>query len=318
MGWYLARRGGAALLTMLLASICVFLAVRALPGGPAVALAAENPDPNVVKAIEAKYGFDQPLPVQYGRWIALAVQGNFGESPLTKLPVSSVLANRIPVTLELAVLALLVAAVLGIPAGVLAARRPGRGIDYLASGLALGGLSIPHFWFGILLILWLSVSWHVLPSAGFVPILADPGGNLLHMLMPAVVLGTGLAAVVMRQTRSAMIEALASDYVRTARAKGMSEWSVVARHALRNSLVTVTTVLGLQLGLLIAGVVTVEQVFNIPGLGKLTLDSVFQRDYLTLQAVVLLTTAGYVISNLLVDLAYSVLNPRIRVTGAAS
>ncbi|WP_028924921.1 ABC transporter permease [Pseudonocardia acaciae] len=318
MAWYLARRGGAALLTLLLASVCVFLAVRALPGGPAVALSAESPDPNVIKAIEARYGFDQPLPVQYGRWIALAAQGNFGDSPTTGLPVASILANRVPVTLELAVLALVVAAVIGIPAGVLAARRPGSGIDYVASGLALGGLSIPHFWFGILLILGLSVSLHVLPSAGFVPILADPGGNLLHMLMPAVVLGTGLAAVVMRQTRSAMITALGSDYVRTARAKGMSEWSVVARHALRNSLVTVVTVLGLQLGLLIAGVVTVEQVFNIPGLGKLTLDSVFQRDYSTLQAVVLLTTTGYVISNLLVDLAYSVLNPRIRVAGAAS
>jgi peptide/nickel transport system permease protein len=315
MGWYLARRAGAALVTLLLASVCVFLAVRALPGGPAVALAAENADPAAIAAIEHRYGFDQPLPAQYGHWLWLAARGDFGISPSTGLAVSSVLANRIPVTLELAVLALVVAAVLGIPAGVLAARRPGGAGDYLASGLALGGLSIPHFWFGILLILWLSVSWHVLPAAGFVPILVDPVGNLTHLLMPAVVLGTGLAAVVMRQTRSAMITALHSDYVRTARAKGMPEWSVVGQHALRNSLLTVVTVLGLQLGALIAGVVTVEQVFDIPGLGKLTLDSVFRRDYPTLQAVVLLTATGYVVANLLVDLTYSVLDPRIRVGG---
>ncbi|MGH3437691.1 MAG: ABC transporter permease [Sciscionella sp.] len=316
MGWYLARRGGAALVTLLLASICVFLAVRALPGGPAVALSSESSDPAVIAAITHKYGFDQPIPVQYWHWIVLALQGNFGDSPSTGLPVSSVLANRIPVTLELAILALLIAALIGIPAGVLAARKPGGPGDYLANGVALGGLSIPHFWFGILLILGLSVSLHLLPAAGFVPIMVDPVGNLAHMVMPAVVLGAGLAAVVMRQTRSAVISALRSDYVRTARAKGMSEWTVVARHALRNSLVTVVTVLGLQLGALIAGVVTVEEVFDIPGLGQLTLNSVFQRDYPTLQAVVLLTAAGYVIANLLVDVAYSVLNPRIRVTGA--
>jgi len=318
MIWHLARRAGAALLTLLLASMLVFAAVRALPGGPAVALAAESNDPAVITAIEHKYGFDQPIVVQYWNWLGLALRGDLGQSPGTGLSVSAVLADRIPVTLELALLALLVAVLLGVPAGVVAARRPGRAGDYLASATALAGLSIPHFWFGILLILGLSVGLHLLPAAGFVPIFVDPWGNLEHMLMPAVVLGAGFAAVVMRQTRSSVMEALRSDYVRTARAKGLSEWDVVGRHALRNSLITVVTVLGLQLGAVIAGVVTVEQVFDIPGLGRLTLESVFSRDYPMLQGVVLLAATGYVLANLLVDITYSVLNPRIRVAGAAT
>ncbi|HEX5497204.1 MAG TPA: ABC transporter permease [Mycobacteriales bacterium] len=318
MRWYLARRVAASILTLFLATIVVFFGVRALPGGPAVALSAESNDPAVVAAIQHKYHLDEPVVSQYGHWLGLALTGDLGDSPLTKLSVSSVLANRIPVTAELTLLALIIGLLIGVPAGVLAAVRPGKFTDYLASGVALGGLSIPHFWFGIVLILLLAVHLHFLPAAGFVPILSDPVSNLLHMLMPAFVLGAGLAAVIMRQTRSAMLESLGADYVRTARAKGLSEWRVVAVHALRNSLVTVVTVFGLQLGALIGGVVTIEQVFDIPGIGKLTLDSVFQRDYPTLQGVVLLTAAAYIVVNLLVDLTYSVINPRIRVTGAAA
>lgn len=310
------RKIVAALVTLFLATVCVFLAVRALPGGPAAALSAESNNPKAVKAVEHSYGFDRLIPVQYARWLGHALRGDLGTSPSTGLPVASVLGDRIPVTLELAILALIIAAGVGIPAGVFAARRPGGVLDYLVSGIALGGLSIPHFWFGILLILVLAVTLHVLPAAGFVPILADPLSNLEHMLLPAVVLGTGLAAVVMRQTRSAMMSSLRSDYVRTARAKGLPERSVVGVHALRNSLITVATVLGLQLGAMIAGIVTVEQVFDIPGIGKLTLDAVFQRDYPTLQGVVLLTATAYIVANLLVDLAYSALDPRIRVTTA--
>jgi peptide/nickel transport system permease protein len=317
MGWAVAKRLGAALVTLFLASVLVFLAVRALPGGPALALAAENPDPGVIAAINHKYGFDQPLPVQYGQWLVLALRGDFGTSPLTGLPVSAVLLDRIPVTVELALLSLIVAVLVGIPAGVLAAARRGKVGDFVGTGVALAGLSIPHFWFGILLILGLAVGLHLLPAAGFVPILANPLGNLEHLILPAIVLGTGFAAVIMRQTRSSMLDSLESDYIRTARAKGMTESSVLWRHALRNSVITVITVLGLQLGALIAGVVTVEEVFAIPGLGQLTLDSVFQRDYPTLQAVVLLTAAGYIVANLLVDLAYSLFNPRIRVMGAS-
>jgi peptide/nickel transport system permease protein len=262
------------------------------------------------------YGFDQPLPVQYVKWIGQVLSGQLGTSPITDIPVVTQLAQRLPITLELAVLSLLFAIAIGVPAGVATAVRPGRVTDWVASAVALGGLSLPHFWFGILVILIFAVHLHVLPSGGFVPLANGLGGNLEHMVMPAIVLGTGLAAVIMRQTRAAMIEALGADYVRTARAKGMREWQVIWIHALRNSLVTVVTVVGLQLGGLIAGIVTVEEVFNIPGIGKLTLDSVYQRDYPTLQGAVLLTAAAYIIVNLLTDVCYTFINPRLRVTVA--
>jgi peptide/nickel transport system permease protein len=260
------------------------------------------------------YGFDQPLPVQYAKWIGQVLSGRLGTSPITDIPVTTQLEQRLPITLELAVLALAFAIAVGIPAGVAAAARPGRVTDWVASAVALGGLSLPHFWFGIIGILIFAVHLHLLPSGGFVPLDAGLGPNLEHMIMPVIVLGTGLAAVIMRQTRAAMIEALGADYVRTARAKGLREWQVIWVHALRNSLITVLTVVGLQLGGLIAGVVTVEVVFNIPGIGQLILDSVYQRDYPTLQGAVLLTAAGYIVVNMLTDVCYTLVNPRLRVT----
>jgi peptide/nickel transport system permease protein len=315
--WTATRRLVIAIVTLLLASLVVFAAVHALPGGPATAMSAENADPAVIAATTHRYGFDQPLPVQYLRWLGQVAHGQLGNSPITDLPVSTQLAQRIPITAELTVLSLLIAVLIGVLAGVAAATRPGRPLDYLAGAAALGGLSIPHFWFGIILILVFAVHLHVLPSGGFVPLPQGLGSNLAHMLLPAIVIGTGLAAVIMRQTRAAMLDALGTDYVRTARAKGMPEWRIIWLHALRNSLINVVTVIGIQLGALIAGIVTVEQVFNIPGIGQLTLDSVYQRDYPTLQGVVLLTAATYIIANLLVDLAYTVINPRMRTQQAA-
>jgi peptide/nickel transport system permease protein len=314
--WIIARRTGIALVTLLLATIVVFGAVHALPGGPATALSADSTSPTAAAATMHAYGFDQPLPVQFARWFGQVLSGQLGTSPLTDIPVSTQLEQRLPITLELAVLSLLFAIAIGVPAGVATAVRPGRLTDWVASAVALGGLSLPHFWFGILAILIFAVHLHVLPSGGFTPLAGGLGGNLEHMVMPAIVLGTGLAAVIMRQTRAAMIEALGTDYVRTARAKGMREWQVIWIHALRNSLITVVTVVGLQLGGLIAGIVTVEQVFNIPGIGQLTLDSVYQRDYPTLQGAVLLTAAAYIIVNLLTDVCYTLINPRLRVTVA--
>jgi peptide/nickel transport system permease protein len=314
--WVIARRTVIALVALLLATVVVFGAVHALPGGPATALSADSTNPAALAATMHRYGFDQPLPVQYARWLGEVLQGQLGTSPITDLPVSTQLQQRLPITLELAVLALLFAVALGVPAGVAAAVRPGRVTDWVATTVALGGLSLPHFWFGILGILIFAVHLHLLPSGGFVPLAGGIGANLEHMIMPVIVLGTGLAAVIMRQTRAAMIEALGADYVRTARAKGMREWQVIWIHALRNSLITVVTVVGLQLGALIAGVVTVEVVFNIPGVGQLTLDSVYQRDYPTLQGAVLLTAAAYIIVNLLTDVCYTLINPRLRVTVA--
>lgn len=318
MAWNIARRALIALITLLLATIVVFAAVHALPGGPATALSADSANPAALAATMHRYGFDQPLPVQYGHWISQMLQGQLGTSPITDLPVSTQLVQRIPITLELAVLGLLLGIVIGVPAGVIAAVRPGRLTDAVASAVALGGLSIPHFWLGIVLILVFAVNLHWLPSGSFVPLNGGLGANLDHMILPAIVLGTGLAAVLMRQTRAGMIEALGADYIRTARAKGLLEWQVIWVHALRNSLITVVTVIGLQLGGLIAGIVTVEVVFDIPGVGQLTLDSVYQRDYPTLQGVVLLTAAAYIVVNLLTDISYTLINPRIRVAGSPS
>jgi peptide/nickel transport system permease protein len=310
--WYLLRRFGASVLTLFISSIVVFIGIRALPGGPAVALSAETNDPKVLAAINRQYGLDKPLPVQYVTWVKHAITGNFGTSPRSGLSVAETLSQRIPITLELTALALLIALLIGLPLGVLAAVRRGSVIDYIASSTALLGLSVPNFWLGILFILTFAVHLHALPASGFVP-LSDPLQNLRHMIMPAFVLGLALAAVIMRQMRSAMLESLGADYVRTARAKGMSEWTVVGVHALRNSLMTVVTVVGLQLGTLISGAVITEEIFVIPGIGKLTIDSVYSRDYPVLQAVILVTATGYILANLLTDLSYSFLNPRIRI-----
>jgi peptide/nickel transport system permease protein len=315
MGGFLLRKVGAALIVLVLASMLVFVGVRAIPGDPALALGGENRDPAVLSAIRHKYGLDQPVPVQYLRWVSLAIQGDLGTDQ-RELSVARTIVQRLPITLELAGLAILIGSVIGIVAGVLAAVRRGKATDYVATTVALAGLSVPHFWLGILMIIYFAVRLHWLPAGGYVAFSANPVQNLEHMLMPAIVLGTGLSAVLMRQMRSSMLSALGADYVRTARAKGLSEWSVVGKHALRNSLITVTTVIGLQLGALISGAVITEQIFVIPGFGRLTIDAVNQRDYTLLQGVVLVAAAGYVVVNLLVDVVYSLLNPRIRVAGA--
>lgn len=315
MARYLLTRAWQSALTLLLSTIVVFVGVRALPGDPALALAGEDRSPEALEAIRRHYGLDQPLPVQFAQYVERMAQGDFGVSIRTGTPVSSMLTTALPVTVELSVLAILIAAALGVGAGVLAAVRRGRPAEWLANGLALIGLSVPHFWLGLLAILYLSVATGLFPASGFVPILEDPVDNLHHIVLPAVILGTGLAAIIMRQTRSAMLDSLSSDYVRTAKAKGLRPRAVITRHALRNSLIVVVTVVGLQLGGLISGAVVTEQIFGLPGFGKMTIDAVFQRDYPVIQAVVLLTAAAYILINFFVDLLYSVIDPRIRVTG---
>jgi len=317
MGGFLVRKAGAALVVVFLSSIVVFAGARALPGDPALALGGENRDPAVMAAIRHEYGLDKPLPEQYVKWAWLAVQGNLGLDS-RQLPVAHTIVTRIPITLELAFLSVLIGSVLGVASGVIAAVRRGKLEDHAATTSALVGLSVPHFWLGLMMIIVFAVNLHWLPASGYVPFSQDPVANLEHMLMPAIVLGTGLSAVLMRQTRSAMLNSLSADYVRTARAKGLSERSVVGKHALRNSLITVTTVIGLQLGALISGAVITEQIFVIPGFGRLTLEAINQRDYTLLQGVVLVAATGYVLVNLLVDVVYSVLNPRIRVSGTAA
>jgi peptide/nickel transport system permease protein len=312
MGGFFLRKVGAALIVLVVASMLVFLGVRAIPGDPAIALGAENRDPALLAAIRHKYLLDRPLPVQYAHWIWLALHGDLGVDQ-RELPVAHTIVSRIPITLELAVLSILLATLTGIPAGVIAASRRGKASDHATTTTALVGLSVPHFWLGLLFIIWFAVDLHWLPSGGYVG-WAHPLGNLEHMIMPAIVLSAGFSAVLMRQMRSSMLDALGTDYIRTARAKGLSELRVVGHHALRNSLITVTTVMGLQLGALISGAVVTETVFQIAGFGRLTIEAVQQRDYTLIQGIILVAATGYVVANLLVDVVYSFLNPRIRVS----
>ncbi len=313
---YLLRRAGISLLTLVIASMVVFLGVRAVPGSPATALTGNTDfSPAALAAINRAYGLDNPLPIQYVDWVGQVVSGHLGSSPVTGMPVTTELGNAFPITFELTVLSMLIALALGIPTGIVAAIRRGRSADYASNGLALFGLSIPSFWFGIMLILLLSVVLRWLPASGFVSFSVSPGANLAHLIMPAFVLGTGVAAVLMRQTRSGMLETLRADYVRTARAKGLSEWSVIGKHALRNSLVTVATVIGLQFGILLSGVAVTEEVFGLPGIGQLTINAVFQRDYPTIEAVALLTAAIVILINLLMDFVYMILSPKVRLAG---
>jgi peptide/nickel transport system permease protein len=318
MGAFLLRRAGQSLVTLILATIVVFFGIRALPGDPALALAGEERDPTALAEVRAQYGLDQPILVQYWRWVTEVAHGNLGESLRTGISVSETILSRVPVTLELALLSLLVAIVFGVGAGVVAAVRRGSWTEWLANLAALLGLSVPSFWLGIMLILVFAIILGWLPASGYVSPLTDPVGNLQRMVLPSLVLGAQFAAILMRQTRSAMLQSLGADYVRTARAKGLSERQVVFGHALRNSLITVLTLLGLRLGLLISGAIITEQVFVIPGFGRLLVEAVFTRDYPIIQGVALVSAAAYIFANLAVDLLYSVANPRIRLQGAAT
>jgi len=318
MGEFLVRRAFISAVTLVLVSIIVFAGVRAIPGDPARVLAGAEADDAGLDEIREKYGLKDSLAVQYLRWVGHALRGDLGVSIRTRQPVAGTVATKLPVTVELAVLSILIALAIAIPAGVVAAVRRNTAWDVAMSGLSLGGVSIPNFWLGIMLILLVSVRLGWLPASGYVPPWEDPIDNLRRMLMPALVLGTGLAAVLMRQTRNAMIEVLSADYIRTARAKGLAQRAVVVRHALRNSLIPVVTILGLQMGALMSGAVVTEQIFVVPGFGRLIVEAVFTRDYPLVQGVVLLTASSYVLINLLVDVSYSLLDPRIRVGGSAS
>ena len=291
----------------------VFAGAQAMPGDPARTIAGfEGADPAVLQAIRDRYGLDAPVHVQYLRWITLAMQGDLGNSLRTNHSVAGLIAQTLPVTLQLAVMSLTFAIFIGLPLGAIAAYYRGRWPDYGANVFATLGLAVPNFWLGLMLILLVAVNLRWLPASGYVPLSESILRNLERMILPAVVLGTGLAAAIMRQLRSTMIEALGSDYVRTARAKGLTEKAVVIRHAMRNSLVAVVTVLGLQLGLLISGAVVTERIFVLPGFGRLIIDAVFNRDYPVITGVVLVIATAYLLINLAVDLLYRVLDPRVR------
>ena len=312
MGQYFLRRLAAILPTVFLVTVIIFSLQQLLPGDAAQIMAGEDQDPKVIEYLRQKLHLDEPLPVQYGYWLWGVLHGDLGESLRIQEPVAHLIVQKLPVTLELAALAMLVALVIGIPAGIVAAVGKDTVWDYVANVVALWGLSTPNFWLGILLILLFSVQLGWLPASGYVSPFEDLNANLASMVMPAFVLGNALAAVLMRHTRSAMLQVLQADYVRTARAKGLAERTVVLKHALRNALMPIITLGALEFGTLLSGAVLTEQVFTIPGFGKLIVDAVFNRDYSVVQGVVLVTATTYMLLNLLADVAYMAVNPRLR------
>ena len=306
------RRLAALVPTLFFVSILIFGLQQLLPGDPAIALAGEERDPAAIVQLRAKFHLDEPVPVRYGYWLGGVLRGDLGESVRIQKPVAELIAEKLPVTLQLACMAIAIAVVIGVTAGVVSAVKKGTAWDYAANLLALWGISTPNFWLGILLILLFAVKLGWLPASGYISPAEDLRANLAAMIMPAFVLGNAFAAVLMRHTRSAMLQVLSSDYVRTARAKGLDERTVILKHALRNALTPVITLGALGFGELLGGTVLTETVFTIPGFGKLIVDAVFNRDYSVVQGVVLFTATVYIALNLLADLAYYLVNPRLR------
>lgn len=291
-------------------SVLTFLMVKMVPGDPIVAMIGLEATDEAIATLRARYGLDQPLAVQYVTWLGALLQGDLGRSIQTGRPVADMLFDAIWPTVQLATAAILISLMIAIPAGILSAVKRNRPLDYIASLVALFGLSVPSFWLGIMLILWLSIQFPIFPASGYVPLFQDPLANLMTLVLPAITLGTSLAAATMRMTRSAMLEVLGQDYIRTAWAKGLGPRAVITRHAFRTALMPVITLLGIQMGQVLGGVVITETVFSWPGIGKLTVDAIFARDYPVVQGAVLMTATIFVLINLATDLVYALLDPR--------
>ncbi|MBI4308501.1 MAG: ABC transporter permease [Chloroflexi bacterium] len=311
---YIAQRTLLAIPVVLGVSILIFFMVRVLPGDVATARLGDSATPADIAGLRARLGLDRPLHVQYAEWIAGVVSGNPGVSLWTDQPIGQMLTNAIPVTVELTLLATFISLLIGIPAGVLSAIYQDRPADYLARLIGIAGLAIPNFWLGTLLVILPSIWFGWIPPVQYVPLAQDPWVNLQQFILPAIALGAYLAAIVTRLTRSSLLEVLRQDYVRTARAKGLTERLVINRHAFRNAVIPVTTLAALQFGQLLGGTVIIERIFSLPGLGRLTVDAMLARDYLTVQTNVFLLAAAFALVNLIVDLSYGALDPRIRLS----
>jgi peptide/nickel transport system permease protein len=294
-------------------SLVVFALVHALPGDPAILFLGEEADPDTVARFRTRLGFDRPLVVQYGTWLARAVRGDLGRSLRSNQPVTEAILQRLPVTLELMGAALFVSLAIAVPMGIVSALKRNSGIDLASMVFALVGFSTPNFWLGLILIYVFALVLRWLPPSGFVPLISSVPDNVRSLILPAITLGTALAALVTRQLRSGMLEVLRQDYVRTAHAKGLSQRQVVTKHALKNALIAVVTVIGLQIGGLLGNTIITETLFALPGVGRLMIDSIFSRDFFVVQGVILFLALGYVASNLFIDVLYSYLDPRIRV-----
>jgi len=298
---------------LVLSSFLVFAIGALLPGDPTVTVLGENAPADQRAALRETMGLDDPLVLRYLRWAGAALTGDLGTSLRSGEPVAQILAERLPVTLQLATMSMLLALAIGLPLGILAALRRGTATDLVLALVGLTGLALPYFWLGILLILVFSVQLRWLPPSGHADFFADPLANLRLMVLPTITIGTAMAALVLRQTRTAMLEALGQDYVRSARAKGLTEWRVVLKHALRNALNPVVTVTGLQFGALMGGAVVTETIFAIPGIGRMVVEGVFNRDLVVVQGAILTIVLSVVVINLLTDAVYARLDPRIRV-----
>ncbi|ALU88930.1 ABC-type dipeptide/oligopeptide/nickel transport system, permease component protein [Herbaspirillum rubrisubalbicans M1] len=297
--------------TLLLVSMVVFSLLAVLPGDPVAAILGMEATPEAAAALRLKLGLDDPLLVQYGRWLWAVLHGDLGRSFIDNTPVAEALWQRLPVTIELAIGSFLVAVIIAVPAGILSAARPRGWANAIGTLIALFGMSVPHFWLGMLFIILFAVKLGWLPASGFVPLSVDWHANLIAMVMPMVVTGLRESAILMRMVRSSLLEVLNEDYIRTAFSKGLRDWQVVLGHALRNAMIPVVTASGLMVSGMLGGLVITESIFGIPGMGKMIVDAIFQRDYVTVQAGVLAATVMVVIVNLCVDLLYSVIDPRI-------
>ena len=300
--------------TLFFASLIVFVSMRVIPGDVIDLMLAQNDVSTTLdrEALEAKMGLDRPMAEQYLRWVGGAVRGDLGESLWRSTPVVEQILDRLPVTFELGLLAMVVALSVAIPVGILSATRQDSALDYATRSFSLIMLAIPGFWLGTLVMVFPSVWWRWAPELEYTPFLDDPVANLKHLIVPAILLGLSLSAVIMRMTRTMMLEVMRQDYMRTARAKGLREGVVVVRHALKNGLIPVVTLIGLQAPLLIGGAVVMEQIFVIPGMGLLLLEGVYERDYPVISGVFLVVGVAVLLINLAVDLSYGWLDPKVR------
>lgn len=312
---YLIRRLLQGIPVLFVVSLLVFLVLNLLPGDPVMARQGAFMDANysqLMATLKHQMGLDRPIPERYAIWVWHALQGDFGVSYITQNSVAGLIAQKLPATLELTVLSLVVALLVAIPAGILAAVRPNSWLDLAVTGFVTMGLAIPGFWLGMMLMILFAVRMGLLPAVGYTPITENPGDNLRHVVMPAVTLAIILAAPVMRFLRSSLLDVLGQEYITTARSKGLAQAVVISRHALRNALIPTITVIGLQFANLLSGVVIIEWLFAWPGMGWLTVDAVQNRDYSVVQASVILMATGFVLVNLVVDVLYAVFDPRIR------
>jgi peptide/nickel transport system permease protein len=312
---FLIRRVALMLPILFLVSVIAFSLIHLVPGDPATVIMGPEASPEAVMQLRRNLGLDRPLPVQFGTWLGHVAQGDLGRSLVDRQPVAKLIRQRLPATIELAILTFSFGLIVAVPLGVYTSLRRGQLGDYAGSVMALVGQSVPTFWLGIMLIMFFALKLKWLPASGYVPIWQDPKANLISMILPVVVTGAREAAVLTRYLRANLLEVLSSDYVRTARAKGLGERTVIFRHAVRNALIPVITASGLQIAGLLGGLVITETIFTVPGFGRMIVDAIFQRDMPVIQGAVLVVSMMVLLVNLMVDVIYSLVDPRIKLNG---